>query len=191
MELGESKAAWRSEMAARKQTCADDVLRRHSMRIWRRVERLPLFRQARCIACYHALPDEVQTAGFLEKWYRDKQILLPAVNGDVMTFLPYEGKNALREGAFHIMEPIRLREELPAEPAVIIVPGMAFDRQRNRLGRGKGYYDRFLSAHPAPAVGVCFQFQLFDRIPVDGHDRKMTWVVTEEETLGLATPFRV
>jgi 5-formyltetrahydrofolate cyclo-ligase len=145
---------------------------------------MPHFREARRIACYHALPDEVPTTAFLEKWRRDKQILLPAVQGEAMIFLPYQGEETLREGAFHIMEPAGAAETAFVEPELIIVPGVAFDRRLNRLGRGKGYYDRFLSGHPALAIGVCFQFQLFDRIPVDSHDRKMTWIVTEEETLG-------
>jgi 5-formyltetrahydrofolate cyclo-ligase len=189
MELEERKRAWRREMATLKKKCTDEAQRRHATQIWRRVEALPHFREARRIACYHALPDEVPTTAFLEKWRRDKQILLPAVQGETMIFLPYQGEETLREGAFHIMEPAGAAETAFAEPELIIVPGVAFDRQLNRLGRGKGYYDRFLSAHPAPAIGVCFQFQLFDRIPADRHDRQMTWIVTEEETLG--TPCKV
>ncbi|MDR1337351.1 MAG: 5-formyltetrahydrofolate cyclo-ligase [Tannerella sp.] len=184
MNPGECKRQWRREMAALKKQYTDEVQYRLSAQIWRRVEQLPQFRQARRIACYHALPDEVQTAAFLEKWRRDKQILLPAVQGEAMIFLPYQGEEALREGAFHIMEPAGPAEKAFAAPELIIMPGVAFDRQLNRLGRGKGYYDRFLSRHPAPALGICFQFQLFDRIPADSHDRKMTWVVTEEELIG-------
>ncbi|MDR2763930.1 MAG: 5-formyltetrahydrofolate cyclo-ligase [Tannerella sp.] len=184
MELEGCKQEWRREMAALKKRCMDETQHGLSEQIWRLVEQLPHFREARRIACYHALPDEVQTTVFLEKWRRHRQILLPAVQGEAMIFLPYQGENTLCEGAFHIMEPAGQVEKAFAEPELIIVPGVAFDRRLNRLGRGKGYYDRFLSAHPAPAIGVCFQFQLFDRIPVDSHDRKMTWVVTEEEIIG-------
>jgi 5-formyltetrahydrofolate cyclo-ligase len=187
MKSEERKRQWRREMAALKKQCADGTQRRLSGQIWRRVEQLPHFRQARRIACYHALPDEVQTAAFLEKWRHDKQILLPAVQGETMIFLPYRGEEALCESAFHVMEPVGPAEKTFAEPELFIVPGVAFDRRLNRLGRGKGYYDRFLSCHPAPALGICFQFQLFDRIPVDSHDRKMTWVVTEEEIIGRIT----
>jgi 5-formyltetrahydrofolate cyclo-ligase len=184
MELKGRKRQWRREMAVLKKSCTDEAQRRHSEQIWHRVEQLPHFREARRIACYHALPDEVQTTAFLEKWRSSRQILLPAVRGETIIFLPYQGEDALREGAFHIMEPAGTEEKTFAGPELIIVPGVAFDRRLNRLGRGKGYYDRFLSGHPAPAIGVCFQFQLFDRIPVDSHDRKMTWVVTEEEIIG-------
>ncbi|MDR2040762.1 MAG: 5-formyltetrahydrofolate cyclo-ligase [Tannerella sp.] len=184
MESGECKQVWRREMAALKKKYTDEAQRRHTVQIWHHVETLSPFREARCIACYHALPDEVPTIAFLEKWRCDKQILLPAVKGEAMIFLPYRGEEALRKGAFHIMEPAGTTATALAEPELIIVPGVAFDRRFNRLGRGKGYYDRFLSGHPAPAMGICFQFQLFDRIPVDSHDRKMRWIVTEEEVLG-------
>ncbi|MDR2139248.1 MAG: 5-formyltetrahydrofolate cyclo-ligase [Tannerella sp.] len=184
MEPETHKQQWRRRMAALKKQYGNSTLqRRLSEQVWRHVEQLPQFREARRIACYHALPDEVQTTAFLEKWRRDRLILLPAVRGETMIFLPYRGEESLRRGAFHLMEPDGGDEKAFAEPELILVPGVAFDRRLNRLGRGKGYYDRFLSAHPVPAAGVCFQFQLFDRIPVDSHDRKMTWIVTEEETV--------
>jgi 5-formyltetrahydrofolate cyclo-ligase len=64
------------------------------------------------------------------------------------------------------------------------VPGIAFDRQLNRLGRGKGYYDRLLANYPStPVIGLCFQFQLFNHIPVEAHDRKMNQVITDEEII--------
>ncbi|MDR1455802.1 MAG: 5-formyltetrahydrofolate cyclo-ligase [Tannerella sp.] len=183
MEAEEHKRQWRREMTALKKNCTDEAQRRYSREIWRRVEQLPLFRKSHCIACYHALPDEVQTATFLEKWRHSRQILLPAVRDGEMILLPYRGEESLRKGAYHIMEPAGPDEKAFTEPELIIVPGIAFDRRLNRLGRGKGYYDRFLSRHPAAAIGVCFQFRLFDRIPVAGHDRKMTWIVTEEEII--------
>ncbi|MDR3269249.1 MAG: 5-formyltetrahydrofolate cyclo-ligase [Tannerella sp.] len=182
MQLRDEKQSMRREVALLKKGYSPEALRRFSVRIQQRVEQLPLFQQARRIAFYHALPDEVHTADFIEKWRRKKQILLPVVNGDTFSLQPYTENSALRKGAFDIMEPVARQNTAPCDADLIIVPGMAFDRQLNRLGRGKGYYDRFLSEHPAPAIGICFQFQLFDRIPTDSHDRKMTLVVTEEET---------
>ncbi|MDR3260860.1 MAG: 5-formyltetrahydrofolate cyclo-ligase [Tannerella sp.] len=184
MEPRETKQQWRRDVAILKKKYSQETFGRLSAEIQYRVEQLPLFRQARRIAFYHALPDEVQTADFIEKWRRDKQILLPVVNGDTLSLQPYAGKDALEKGAFDIMEPASLQKDADNEADVIIAPGIAFDRQLNRLGRGKGYYDRLLSVHPAPAIGICFQFQLFDRVPADDHDRKMTLVVTEEEIVG-------
>lgn len=73
------------------------------------------------------------------------------------------------------------------DQSVIIVPGLAFDRTGNRLGRGKGYYDRFLSSLPPSGlrkIGVCWSIQLLDQIPVASHDVPMDCVVTEQEVVG-------
>ncbi|MDR2773911.1 MAG: 5-formyltetrahydrofolate cyclo-ligase [Tannerella sp.] len=70
---------------------------------------------------------------------------------------------------------------IPAENIdLFIVPGIAFDRECNRLGRGKGFYDTFLSGTNKPAIGLCFGFQLKEHIPAEAHDRKMTMVITED-----------
>lgn len=66
---------------------------------------------------------------------------------------------------------------------LIIVPGVAFDRQRNRLGRGKGFYDRLLSTLNVPKIGISYDFQLKDQIPVEPFDRKMDLIITEKEII--------
>ena len=149
-----------------------------------RLEETSLFRHASCIAIYHAIPGEVQTAGFIEKWYQDKKILLPVIEGNDLRLLPYAGKEALKAGVFGILEPAGDTPSIPEEEIdLIIVPGVAFDRQRNRLGRGKGYYDRLLSTLHAPKIGICYDFQLQDTIPVEPFDRRMDRIITEKEII--------
>ena len=70
-----------------------------------------------------------------------------------------------------------------SEIDLIIVPGVAFDRQHNRLGRGKGFYDRLLSTLDVPKIGICYDFQLKDQIPAEPFDRKMDLIITEKEIL--------
>jgi 5-formyltetrahydrofolate cyclo-ligase len=90
----------------------------------------------------------------------------------------YTSPADLAEGAFHIMEPA-------GEPFcdyeridVVLVPGMAFDAAGRRLGRGRGYYDRFLAAHPhVYKIGVCFPFQRVAEVPAEPHDVVMDEVV--------------
>ena len=73
---------------------------------------------------------------------------------------------------------------LPEEDIdLVIVPGVAFDRQHNRLGRGKGFYDRLLSTLSAPKIGICYSFQLKEHIPTEPFDKKMDLILTEKETL--------
>lgn len=152
-----------------------------SDKIMNRLEQTDLFRAASCIALYHALPGEVQTAAFIEKWYQKKKILLPLVVGDDLRLLLYEGPRSLQPGAFGILEPKEDGIEISGkEIDLIIVPGVAFDTEKNRMGRGKGFYDRLLSTLEAPKIGICFGFQLLPHIPVEPFDKKMDWVITED-----------
>ena len=86
----------------------------------------------------------------------------------------------MQKGAFGIWEPKPDGEEA-VEGAIdlIIVPGVAFDRQCHRLGRGRGFYDRLLSSLDVPKVGICFDFQLVPSVPVESFDYPMDHVVTE------------
>ena len=70
-----------------------------------RLEQTELFQAASCIALYHAIPGEVQTAGFIEKWYQKKKLLLPLIVGDDLRLLLYEGPESLKPGPFGILEP--------------------------------------------------------------------------------------
>lgn len=149
-----------------------------------RLEACTRFQQASSIALYHAIPGEVQTAPFIEKWHRKKQLFLPVVTGDDLRLVHYTGENSLKPGAFGILEPTTTdRHDTENEIDLIIVPGVAFDHQGNRLGRGKGFYDRLLSSLPVPTIGICYGFQLKETIPVEPFDRKMDWIITEKEVL--------
>jgi 5-formyltetrahydrofolate cyclo-ligase len=184
MDNGYAKQQLRRDVSNLKAMYPAKLLDLFSEKIQARIELSPLFRQAARIVCYHALPDEVQTAVFLAKWYRRKQIFLPVVDGERLRLYPYQGENNLKPGAFGIMEPPSDDEETIAGIDLAIIPGVAFDRQLNRLGRGKGFYDRLLPEFRKPVTGICYHFQLFDTVPVDEHDCKMTQIITEQETVG-------
>ncbi len=141
------------------------------------------FRQARSVAFYYALPDEVQTARFLNEWYCKKQLFLPVIKGDDIYFELFEGDQHLRSGSLGIPEPILKEKNKNPELDLIVIPGVAFDRQLNRMGRGKGYYDRFLDQTTAHKTGICFGFQLFDQIPAASFDIKMDRIITEKEII--------
>lgn len=155
-----------------------------SEKILKRLEETELFQQASCIALYYSIPGEVQTAAFLEKWFDKKQLLLPVITGDDLRLLPYKGNDNLIPGVFGIPEPTDIKTTVTeSDVDLIIVPGIAFDRQLNRMGRGKGYYDRLLSTMQAPKVGICFDFQMQDSVPVEPFDKKMNMVITEKEII--------
>lgn len=127
---------------------------------------------------YYSLPDEVQTHDFVEKWRGKKNILLPVVVGDDLELRTYTGRQELSEGAFHIDEPTgRTFTDYDAID-LVIVPGVAFDNNGNRLGRGKGYYDRLLPRIRAHKIGICFPFQLVKEIPTEPFDKKMDKIIS-------------
>jgi len=133
----------------------------------------PLLTEVQTIMAYYSLSDEVCTHQLLDNLVAEgKAVLLPKVLDDeTMELRCYTGRDDLQEGAFHIMEPTGTLFTDLRQIDVVLVPGVAFDAQGHRLGRGKGYYDRFLqSASDIKKIGVCFDFQKVDQVPSEAHD---------------------
>lgn len=146
-------------------------------RVFERLEQTAAFIMAKHILMYHSLPDELPTRKFLKKWNGSKKFYLPRVNGVNLEILPYD-ESRLELGAFHIEEPVG-NDIIPDEMIeLIVVPAVAYDRRGNRLGRGKGFYDRLLSTTKATKVGVAFEFQIIDDVPVENHDVPMDMVIS-------------
>lgn len=136
--------------------------------------------EAHTILMYYSLPDEVDTHdAVLTLLKQGKTVLLPRViDNENMDIRQFGGEHDLAEGSFGIMEPNGEVFQDYGSIDVAVIPGMAFDAQGNRLGRGKGYYDRFLSKVPdLYKIGVCFDFQNLPDIPVGEHDMKMDCVI--------------
>ncbi len=151
-----------------------------SERIFSEVERLPAFARAWVVGLYCALGDEPDTGAALRRWLdAGKRVVVPCVEGDEMDFYDYDPA-ALRPGAFGIDEPPRLTPCDPARIDLLVVPGVAFTAAGARLGRGRGYYDRYLarSGFRAAVVGVCYGHQLVADLPSEPHDRTVDCVVT-------------
>lgn len=140
------------------------------------------FANARTLLLYSALPDEVQINPLFDGLIaQGKTILLPRVVSDTdMELRLYTGADSLQPGAFGIMEPTGPLYTDYAAIDVAVIPGMAFDADGHRLGRGKGYYDRFLPLIPrAYKIGLCFPWQLVDEVPSDAHDIMMDGVISQ------------
>lgn len=143
------------------------------------LEAHPAFRAASTVLLYHSLKDEVDTHAFIRKWSRKKRILLPVVAGDDLELRIYTGPEDMTIGAYGIEEPTGELFTDYAAIEFIAVPGVAFDRSGNRLGRGKGYYDRLLPRIPsAYKAGICFPFQLVEEVPAEAFDIRMDEVIT-------------
>lgn len=150
-----------------------------SAEILKKVEEHPRFQAAQTVLLYHSLKDEVQTHDFIERWSQHKQILLPVVVGDELELRIYEGRQSLHIGAFGIEEPTGAVFTAYQDIPVAVIPGVGFDRNGNRLGRGRGYYDRLLPrlTHTYK-IGICFPFQVIDKIPTEPQDIPMNEVIT-------------
>lgn len=147
--------------------------------VFAQLEKTAAFIMADRILMYHSLPDELSTRSFLSKWNDKKHFYLPRVNGVNLEILPYD-QTRLELGAFHIEEPTGENTVDPADIELIVVPAVAYDRKGNRLGRGKGFYDRLLRTTKATKIGVGYEFQLLDEIPVEPHDVGMDIVITQK-----------
>lgn len=150
--------------------------------IMQQVEELPKFQQANTILLYWSMEDEVQTQEFVNKWYQHKTLLLPCVDGDDLILRQYTGPECMQAGEqFGIGEPTGPAFTQLDTIEMIIVPGVAFDHQLNRMGRGRGFYDRLLKSTPnAFKVGVAFSFQMVDHVPTEEFDVPMNAVITEK-----------
>lgn len=149
-----------------------------SARIFTTIEQLEVVERATVIALFASLADEPQTAEFVERLSQSKRVVLPRIEGDEMEF--YDISEGLHEGAFGIMEPFATTPIEPSEIDVMIVPGVAFTRDGARLGRGKGFYDKYLSrkGFRAYTIGVCYPCQITDTIPAEPHDKIVDCVVS-------------
>jgi 5-formyltetrahydrofolate cyclo-ligase len=160
-----------------------------SSAIWKRLVEVPEFRDARQALFFVSFGSEVDTAPMRER----ARILgmavavpkcVPATKS--MRFHLAPSERLLLPGAYGILEPPEDAPEADLTLATaVLVPGSAFDRNGNRLGMGAGYYDRWLpeAGRGMPRIGLAFDVQLFDAVPVQAWDQPLDILVTDRETL--------
>ena len=183
MEIKQEKKELRKKIKAIKNTYSLERKKTYSYPIFERLERTKVFKHAKCILMYWSMDDEVFTHDFIDKWHKDKIILLPCVVCDDLVLRRYEGIFSMVKGEqFGILEP---KGEIYDDYSVIdlmIIPGVAFDSQKNRMGRGRGFYDRLLKSCKCEKIGICFDFQLVKKVPTEEFDIKMDKVIATSAT---------
>ncbi len=172
----------RIRIRSQKSILSDEEKQQAAKAAFEILERHASFMMAEKILMYHSLPDELSTRSFIEKWAGRKKFFLPRVNGVNLDILPYD-RTTLRLGAFHIEEPQGDETTDIHDIELIIVPGVAYDRQGNRVGRGKGYYDRLLSTSKATKIGMAYDFQVVDEIDAEPHDVKVDFIITDKGSI--------
>jgi len=114
-----------------------------------------------------------------DAWDRGKTVAVPRIEGKELLLKKIIGEKDLEIGPYHIRQPKPTQLAVSSSSIqLIFVPGIAFDKKGYRLGFGKGYYDRLLKTINRPKIGVCYGFQLFDKLPHNSRDVKVDGVVT-------------
>ncbi len=168
----------RLRIRAHKSLLDDNERRSAAKTVFDLLEQTAAFMMSDSILLYHSLPDELSTLDFIEKWHSRKRFFLPRVNGLNLEILPYD-KSRLHLGAFNIEEPEGDNTTDITHIDMVVVPAVAYDRKGNRIGRGKGYYDRLLNNTRAIKIGVAYDFQLVDEIDAEPHDVAVDYVITQ------------
>lgn len=183
-----SKGAVRTEMRRLRERLAPADREEWSRRMREQLWTLEAFARARRVLFYAAGGGEVETRPLLERWIEGgRKVILPLVEGEGMILVEVDGLEDLAPGYRGLLEPrLDRRRIVPREAVeVALVPGLAFDLEGNRLGRGGGHYDRTLAriGPKALKIGLAFDFQVVDRLPVEARDIPVDLVVTESRMI--------
>lgn len=179
-----TKEELRRQMLAARKRVPELMLRQRSGIIVQQLTRTEEWKKAKSVWTYISLPGEVETTTLIEKaWREGKEVAVPKVEGDDLTFRVIDDWSEVKEGYFHVLEPVDRRISFE-EDALVIMPGLAFDLTRNRLGYGRGFYDRFLTQHTQhPTIAVSYDFALFREIPHEDSDVRPQVVITDKRII--------
>ena len=166
------KQALRKMIREKKRAMTEAQIEEASARLAQMLYGSPLYRQATTIYGYLPYNQEVRTVPMLERALTEgKRVAVPKVYGDEMRFLYIDDLSRVEKGYAGIPEPID-DEPIAEDPtALVLMPGLAFDKTGRRIGYGGGFYDKFLSAEPDhPTLALCYGFQMLDELPTEEFD---------------------
>ena len=183
MENSKEKAGLRKVLLEKRDNTSYDFMQLASQKIHNRLKQIDVFRKSKKIACYFPIGSEVKTHDIMQELLGDgKEVFLPKVEGENMSFRKITGLEDLEKGNFDIMEP---KDSCPKtdDIEVALVPTVGMTRDGIRLGYGHGYYDRYLSTSKAKTISLTYSKQIVKSIPSTDKDVKIDWIVTEEEVI--------
>ena len=179
----EEKKEIRKKIFKARKEHEDAWIQEKSRKITETLTQLPEYRNADRIMAYADYNHEVITRYIIEQAWKDgKEVAVPKVFGKVMIFYRLTDFSQLEAGYFGIPEPREDGQVVSWEEAMMVMPGVAFDVNCNRVGYGGGFYDRFLEKHPKiQRVAVGFSFQMLPEVPTEPTDIRPQVIVTEEQ----------
>lgn len=176
----EEKKQIRKQIFAARKAHTDEQIEKWSRTITENVVKTSTYQECSRVLAYADYNHEVMTRYIIEKAWKDgKEVAVPKVVGQDMIFYKLTDFSQLEKGYFGIPEPAG-GEIVQWDDALMIMPGVAFDRSNHRVGYGGGFYDRFLEKHPRiKRVAVAFEFQILPEVPVEPTDISPELIVTE------------
>lgn len=179
------KKKLRADMLSLRKSMSEDEVKSKSEAICKTIARMKLTDNYKDILLYYPVNNEVDLRYLFPSLINEKKsIWLPVVHGKSMSFHLYEGEQNLKIGAYGIPEPSseNIYKGI-AEEAVIFMPGLAFTENKDRLGYGGGYYDKFLACQNYHTVAVAFETQIVEFIPNESFDINPDIIVTDKRVI--------
>ena len=166
------KTALRREIREKKRAMTQEEIAIRSRRLGELFAQTQAYRDAKTIYGYLPYNQEVRTVPMLEQALRDgKRVAVPKVYGDTMKFIYLEDLSLVEKSDMGIPEPVADTPVADDKTALVLMPGLAFTKQGDRMGYGGGFYDRFLAEEPNhPTVALCYDFQIVDSLPTEAFD---------------------
>jgi 5-formyltetrahydrofolate cyclo-ligase len=181
------KNSIRSKIIELRKQASEEQRREESDRIAKNLYHLPQFEQCSAVYSYVSFQEEVITDTILEyALQQGKKIAVPKVLGKQIDFFYIQGKQDLKAGYWGIMEPINTNTPAHDSQVLLLMPGLAFDSQHNRIGYGGGFYDRYLEDHKHInfyKAALSYEFQIVPHIPYEEYDKKVDCIITPNRVL--------
>jgi len=174
----------RKEILFRRNSLSFNEVNDKTKKISEKIIQMDCFQKAQKIFTYLDFNNEAGTRILIEEaWKRGKTVGVPKIIEERIKPFLFESYNTLEKGQYGIMVPNRNEYFVLDQETLIIVPGVAFDRFGNRIGFGKGYYDRFLAGKTNLKIGIAYDFQIISSINIKNTDIPVDIIITESEMI--------
>ncbi|HIH42683.1 TPA: 5-formyltetrahydrofolate cyclo-ligase [Candidatus Woesearchaeota archaeon] len=182
------KSKIRTQLLERRSVLTDKEIQAKSEIIIAKLEELLEFKSAKNILTYVSFNNEVDTHPLIKKYLitKSKSIIVPKVIGERLRLFKITSFSDLKAGKSNILEPVNGEEFVSDKLTIsdlILVPGIAFDKEKNRIGYGKGYYDKLLKTTRAKKIALAFDLQIAEKIPAEEHDVQVDKIITEKSII--------
>lgn len=166
------KKLLRQSIKQKKREMTAEQIESASARLGQMLAECDLYQQAETVYFYLPYNQEVRTVPMVQRAFEEgKRVAVPKIYGDEMRFIYISDFTGIEKSSCGIPEPVADGPVADDPTALVLMPGLAFDKQGNRVGYGGGFYDKFLQAEPNhPTVALCYDFQLFDKLETDDYD---------------------